>query len=119
MRFLLEQRGIDLVEMQLQIYRKAIDAFDNGRGQNDKSDAGPQYLAVANTAVATLARYSYPTMTAIKIEDLDNDINKKVIDATEVRKAILNDPFSKSIADAATVPQEIGLPVLSPGKKND
>lgn len=122
MRKILEERGIDIVEMQMQVYRKAMDAFDNHRGDTEKSDAGPAYLSVANQAIGTLAKYAFPTMTAIKMEDLNNDVNTKVIDAVAVRQTILNDPFAKSAVAAATATdtnESKGLPVLAVGKTND
>lgn len=120
MRQILEARGIDLIEMQMQVYRKAMDAFDNERGNGDKSDAGPAYLNVCNTAIGTLAKYAFPTMSAIKLEDLNNNVNTKVIDAVQVRQTILADPFAKSAAQAATTvnAEHNGLPVLSVGKKD-
>lgn len=122
MRKILEERGIDIVEMQMQVYRKAIEAFDNHRGSTEKGDAGPGYLSVANQAVGTLAKYAFPTMTAIKMEDLNNDVNTKVIDAVAVRQTILNDPFAKSAVAAAIstdTNEAKGTPVLSVGKKDD
>lgn len=112
MRHILEERGIDLVKMQIDVYTKAMDAFDNHRGENEKSDAGPAYLGICNQAIATLARYAYPTMSAIKIEDLDNAVNDKVIDAVAIRQKILSDPFAKNVVVASQV-EQIGLPVLS------
>lgn len=122
MRHELERRGIDIVEMQLEVYRKAIAAFDNERGCSDGGEQGPKdtgagYLSVANQAIATLARYSYPTMTAIKIEEADREVNEKVIDAVKVREAILNDPFAASVAKKAVSTADTGLPVLVGGKK--
>lgn len=111
MRHILEARGIDLVKMQIDVYTKAMEAFDNRRGDNEKSDAGPAYLGVCNQAIGTLAKYAFPTMTAIKIEDIDNQINNKVIDAVQIRQRILSDPFAKS-AIATLSTEQIGLPVL-------
>jgi len=125
----LERRGIDLLEMQLEVFRKAMDAFDSRRGCTDghpgdednppiaPKDTGPQYLSVANSAIATLARYSFPTMTAIKLEDADRAVNEKVIDATKVRETILSDPFANRVAHKATTNTDTGLPVLVSGNK--
>lgn len=121
----LERRGIDLLEMQLAIYNKAIKAFDDERGCSDggegygPSDTGSSYLSVANTAVATLARYCYPTMSAVKIENMDKEVNEKVIDATEVRAKILADPFAAQVAHKATTSTDTGLPILVGGKKEE
>lgn len=124
MRRELEARGIDLIEMQMAIYRKAMDAYDHERGCSDggegfgPTDTGHKYLAVANQAVGNLARYSYPTMSAVKIENIDNEINNKVIDAVEVRNTILNDPFAHRVAKVAEMNTDTGLPVLTIGDGN-
>lgn len=124
MRRELEARGIDIVEMQMAVYEKAMNAYDNERGCQDggetfgPTDTGFKYLAVANQAVATLARYAYPTMSAVKIENIDNDINDKVIDAVEVRNTILNDPFANRVAKKTEMNVDTGLPVLTIGEGN-
>ncbi|WP_291515763.1 hypothetical protein [Bdellovibrio sp. ArHS] len=127
----LERRGIDLLEMQLAIYNKAMSAFDEKRGCADgyegdednppssPKDTGAAYLAVANQAVGTLARYCYPTMSAVKIENMDKEVNEKVIDATEVRAKILADPFAAQVAHKATTSTDTGLPILVGGKKEE
>lgn len=95
MRNVLEQRGIDLVEMQLQVYNKAMKAFDSMRGYGEKGDAGPQYLAQANAAIALLAKHSYPTMTAIGVHDASGPkLADGLVDAAKIREIILNDPFA-------------------------
>ncbi len=111
LRHILEERGIDLVRLQIEVYTKAMNAFDKERGLGEKGDSGPAYLGVCNQAIATLARYTYPTMSAIKLEDLNNAINDKVIDAVTVRQRILNDPFAKNAVVASEV-LSIGLPIL-------
>lgn len=119
----LEKRGIDLLEMQMAVYRKAMDAYDNERGCGDgeqgPKDTGAAYLGICNQAVATLARYCYPTMSAVKIENMDREVNDKVIDAVKVRETILNDPFAVQIAHKATSSTDTGLPVLVGGKKEE
>lgn len=115
MRAILDARGIDLVKMQIDVYTKAMAAFDSHRGDNEKSDAGSSYLGICNQAISTLAKYAYPTMTAIKLEDLDNSVNDKIIDAVAIRQRILNDPFAKN-AIAAINSEQIGLPVLPVSK---
>lgn len=116
MRHHLEQKGIDLVELQMQVFRKAMDAYDNQRGYLEKSDAGPAYLSVCNTAIATLAKYAFPSMTAIKLEEADKTVNEKIIDATEVRNKILSDPFAKNAVNAMSLDSDsMGAPVLTKG----
>lgn len=125
MRRELEARGIDIIEMQMAVYNKAIDAYDREKGCSDggegfgPSDTGFRYLGVANQAIATLAKYAYPTMAAVKIENMDKEVNEKVIDAVEVRNTILNDPFAARAAKAATSQTDTGLPILSIGKKEE
>lgn len=114
----LQERGIDVLQMQMDIYNRAIKAFDSMRGYGEKGDAGVGYLAVANQAVATLAKYSYPTMTAIKIDDLNNSVNEKVIDAAIVRNTILNDPILNKTVAATKPNASEALPLLE-GKPLD
>lgn len=118
MRHILEERGVDIVAMQIEVYTKAMHAFDNHRGDNEKSDAGSQYLSVCNTAIATLAKYAFPTMTAIKIEDLSAAENTQALDAVAIRQRILNDPFAKNVANASKL-EPVGVPILAIGKKDD
>jgi hypothetical protein len=119
----LEKRGIDLVEMQMAVYEKAMKAFDSEKGCSDggkdfgPSDMGPDYLRVCNQAIGTLAKYAYPTMTAIKIEEADSQLTDKVIDAVKVRETILSDPFAARAALRATSNTDTGIPVLFAGKK--
>lgn len=121
----LERRGIDLVQMQMSIFEKAMNAYDIGRGCSEggegfgPTDTGAYYLRVANQAVATLAKYAYPTMTAIRIEEADQRVADKVIDATKVRETILNDPFAARASAAISNNADTGLPVLTEGKKYD
>src|SRR5690606_17218747 len=82
------------------------------------TDTGFKYLSVANQAVATLARYSYPTMAAVKIESVDEEINKKVIDAVAVRETILNDPFATRVVKKTEVGVDLGIPILTKGDGN-
>jgi len=120
MRFLLEERGIDLIEMQMAVYRKAMDSYDSQRGLTEKNDPGAAYLGVANQAVATLVRYAFPTLTNIKPVSESDEVSRKILDASEVRRLVLDDPFAKSVVAAVLTPQDTGLPVLTIGiKKNE
>ena len=113
MLHVLKERNIDIVEMQMAIYNRAIVAYDNFRGESDKSSSGSAYLSVANQAVATLAKYSYPTMTAIKIDDINKVVAEKVIDAAIVRDTILNDPILNRAVAASKPTASEALPLLS------
>lgn len=121
----LERRGIDLLEMQMVVYQKAMKAFDEEKGCSDggegfgPTDTGADYLKICNQAIGTLAKYAYPTMTAIKLEDADSEIRDKVIDAVKVRETILNDPFAARAAVKATTNTDTGLPILFAGKKEE
>lgn len=125
MRNELKARGIDLIEMQMKIYQKAIDAYDHERGCSEggegfgPADTGFRYLAVANQAVATLAKYSFPTMAAVKIENIDTQMTEKVIDAVEVRNTILNDPFATRIVRKIENSADLGLETLPIGVTED
>ena len=105
----LEKRGIDLLEMQLAIYNKAMSAFDERRGCTDgyegdednppsaPKDTGAAYLAVANQAVGTLARYCYPTMSAVKVESSMFE-ERSVMKTMEAIEIIKNDPFAANVS---------------------
>ena len=109
----LQDRGIDVLQMQMDVYNRAITAYDGMRGYGDRGDAGVGYLSVANQAVATLAKYSYPTMTAIKIDDINKVVAEKVIDAAIVRDTILNDPILNRAVAASKPTASEALPLLS------
>lgn len=118
MLHVLKERNIDIVEMQMAVYNRAITAYDNMRGYGEKGDAGVGYLSVANQAISTLAKYSYPTMTAIKIDDINKVVAEKVIDAAIVRDTILNDPILNKAVAASKPTASEALPLLS-GKPID
>ncbi len=115
----LQERGIDVLQMQMDIYNRAIQAYDQMRGYGEKGDAGVGYLSVANQAVATLAKYSYPTMTAIKIDDINQTVADKVIDAAIVRDKILNDPVLANAVNATKPTANEALPLLVKGKSDE
>lgn len=112
MLHVLRERNIDIVEMQMAVYNRAIKAYDEFRGETDKASSGASYLSAANQAIATLARYSYPTMTAIKVESLDQVIADKVIDAAVIREKILNDPILNKAVAASKPTASEALPLL-------
>ena len=126
MRKDLESRGIDLIAMQMEIYQKAITAFDREKGCSEggegygPSDVGFKYLEVANNAVKTLISHCYPKMTAVAIDDLrEDEVNRTPISATVVRDTILNDPFAVRAAKRAVATADIGDPILPIGGKKD
>lgn len=119
MRSILDDRGIDIVNMQLDVYNKAMKAFDDCRGLSDKGDAGPGYLQACNTAVGILAKYAFPAMAAVQIQNLNENLNDKVIDAVQIRETILNDPFAKNIISKIKETPVESLPILIPGKKDE
>lgn len=108
----LRERNIDIVEMQMQVYNKAMKAFDDMRGYGEKGDAGVGYLSVCNQAIATIAKYSYPTMTAIKIDDINSQVAEKVIDAAIIRDGILNDPILAKAVNMTKEKAHESVPIL-------
>lgn len=118
MLHLLRERNIDIVEMQMNVYNKAMKAFDDMRGFGEKGDAGVGYLSVCNQAIATIAKYSYPTMTAIKIDDINSQVAEKVIDAAIIRDKILNDPILANAVNMTKEKAHESLPILE-GKPLD
>lgn len=135
MRTELERRGIDIIAMQQEVYRRAISKIDEIRSLPEfeevededgnitkkrvfKESEAP-YLNICNQAIATFAKYSYPTMAAVQVQNMDKEVNEKVIDATEVRAKILADPFASQVAHKATTNTDTGLPILVGGKKEE
>lgn len=106
-------------------------AYQSGRGLTEKGDAGPQYLANAVRCVSekketymTLAKFKYPTLSAIAIKDMtDRNENKEPMTTAEAIKVIQSDPFrpkevkSEDIVHAITDVRE--MTVLVPGDAND
>lgn len=125
MKHALEERGIDLIAMQMEIYSKAMSAFDREKGCQDggdgygPSDVGFKYLEICNNAVKTMMSHCYPKMTAIAIDDLREKEDHLTLDASKVRDTILNDPFAVRAAKRVTMSADIGLPDLPIGEKKD
>lgn len=94
MRYEVERRGLDLIGMQMDVYNKAMKAFDDLRGYGDKGDAGTGYLSIANSAVQKLISHSYPTFKSVELLDGTKEHENITIDAHRIRETILNDPFA-------------------------
>lgn len=107
---------LNLVQELNEIKKKALDAYESGRGMTEKGDAGPAYLGQAMAATAkkndiytALARFQYPTLAAVAMKDVDKDrdkVTERVVNAAEVRDTILKDPMAQ-------------VPMLSAGKGNN
>lgn len=115
-----------------ELIKMNIDAFKAMRGYSDRQDQGSAYLANAVRAVATkkdtyltLAKFKYPTLTAIGIKDLSDDSNsKKPLTTAEAIEVLKRDPFATTefkeiptdrIMDAMS--SNIQTPFLPTGKK--
>lgn len=121
----LDAMGLSPAILLLEIYQRAVEAYDTGRGFGPEFDPGPQYLAVAEKSANALARYYYPTMSAVKVET-SAKLSEAPMSAAKSRAAIMADPFAektKKIANIATQPQviqEMTAPSILPtGNKNE
>ncbi|HEY8272148.1 MAG TPA: hypothetical protein VIG33_14760 [Pseudobdellovibrionaceae bacterium] len=122
----MERLGVNPIEMLKAVYDRAITAFDGHRGDTDKSDAGPSYLAVAQQAAANLAKYKHPALSAIAFKDMgESEEDRKPITTEEAMRIIRSDPFAPD--EIKEIPNEqvidamksgIQAPLL-PGGKNE
>lgn len=115
-----DKYGTNPAEMLMEVYSKAMQAFDSGRGYGEKSDAGAAYLSTALGAATTLAKHYYPTMSAVKIEDVTDKktVGDKPIDAQVAINIVQSDPFLKSIANKAKATDSL-FQILPTGNKDE
>ena len=131
----LERLNINPIEGALQsikelddIIKLNVDAFKMMRGYTDDSDQGSAYLANAIRAVTAkkdtylaLARFKYPTLTAVAIKDFsENESELKPVNTEEAIKIINSDPFrdtTKKVIDSMTEVRNINI--LPKGNKDE
>lgn len=102
----LQAKGINPIDMLMEIYTLSVAAYKSGRGLSDKSDTGAAYLATAGSAASTLMKYYAPQLGAIAVEVHDNT-EKKVTTVVDAQNIVKADPFfqhSIKIADIAKNP---------------
>jgi hypothetical protein len=110
-----------------------VKAFKEMRGYGEKSDAGTQYLANAircvqekNATYLTLAKFKYPTLSAVAVKDYNQDPNEREPMTTkEAFEVLKNGPFApvemktvstEDVVDAMNC--NINTPFLPSGDKN-
>lgn len=119
----MERLGVNPIEMLVEVYREAMNAYKTGRGYGEKSDAGSQYLAVAGKAAIDLAKFKHPTLSAIAVKDMSQESEKNPMTTAEAIEVIKSDPFapkeikeipSEKILEAMN--SQISTPFLPTGK---
>lgn len=86
-------KGLDPIDMLYEIYFLSRD-----RSQEVGDDTAASYLSVAGKAASDLAKYIYPTLSAIKIDQTVK--NENAMTVKEAMKVIMEDPFTKSALSA-------------------
>lgn len=89
-----------------QVYKRNLDAFDNMRGYGE-SDSGTAYLSNAGKAIRdkasiylALSRFVYPTLSAIAVQELEDDsIENSSISTKEAIEIINSDPFKRATTE--------------------
>ena len=112
----LERLGINPIEKLHELAQMNIDAFKSGRGWSEKGDSGPAYLANAIRAYLEMAKFKYPTLSAVAIKDLGSGENTKApMTTARAIEALKADPFApkeikeiqtESIVEAMKVPMD-------------
>ena len=99
-------KGINPVDMLMEIYTLSVAAYKSGRGLTDKGDAGATYLSAAGNAASNLMKYYAPQLGAIAIE-VNDSTEKKITTVIDARNIVKADPFfqhSVKVADIAKNP---------------
>lgn len=119
----MERLGANPIEMLVEVYKEAMQAYRSGRGYGEKSDAGSQYLAVAGKAAIDLAKFKHPTLSAVAIKDMSEDSAKAPLSTREAIDVLKSDPFApKEIKEIPTdrivdaMKSQINTPFLPSGK---
>lgn len=119
----MDRLGVNPIEMLVEVYREAMNAYKTGRGYGEKSDAGSQYLAVAGKAAIDLAKFKHPTLSAIAVKDMTQESERAPMTTAEAIDVIKSDPFApKEIKEIETdkilqaMNSHINTPFLPTGK---
>lgn len=118
----MDLKGIRPIDLLLEVYTTAMQAYKSGRGLTDKGDSGPGYLMTAGKAAADLMKYYAPTMTAVAVQ-IQGEGEESPKTALDAAKIVKEDPFfkhAKLIADKALMnPEEKVMdPILVSGEGN-
>ena len=121
----LDRLGANPIEMLVEVYREAMQAYKSGRGITDKADNGAQFLAVAGKAAVDLAKFKHPTLSAIAVKDMTPESEgKEPLTTAQAIDVIKSDPFApKEIKEIPTdriveaMNSPLNAPFLPMGKK--
>lgn len=77
----LERRKFSPADALIDVYRKALKAFNSGAGKSfgDGPDMNFKYLEIANKAACDLMQYRFPKRKALEIDDARNNEAPKVL----------------------------------------
>lgn len=115
-RTYLAERSIRPIEKIYENYERAIKAFEDYRGDNEKAHYGAQYLAIASKMLELMARYTYPSLKPIDDPE-SQDMAKEAplaIDARVVREIVMRDPMAHTEHEGVTrvlLPMGVNKPV--------
>lgn len=104
--------ALKAIEELDELIKLNVDAFKSMRGYSQNGDQGSAYLANAVRAVSTkkdtyltLAKFKYPTLTAIGVKDLtESNEEKKPMTTADAIEVLRRDPFCSS--DLKELPTE-------------
>lgn len=125
------EQALNAIQQLDELIEMNITAYKSGRGLSDRGDSGPQYLSNAIRATSdkkdtymVLAKFIYPTLSAIAIQDIDQGDNlKKPMTTAEAVNILKNDAFlsqnitSEEVVMAMETPRDIT--VLSKGIEDE
>ena len=86
-------KGLDPIDMLYEIYFISRD-----RSLEVKDDVAASYLSVAGKAAADIAKYIYPTLSAVKFEEVKG--SEKAMEIKQAMQVIMEDPFTKAALSA-------------------
>ena len=121
----LDRLGANPIEMLVEVYREAMQAYKSGRGITEKADNGAQFLAVAGKAAVDLAKFKHPTLSAIAVKDMTPESeSKEPLTTSQAIDVIKADPFApKEIKEIPTdriveaMNSQLNAPFLPSGEK--
>lgn len=98
------RKGINPVDMMVEVYNQAMKSYREGHGDTEKGHAGTAYLATAGQMAKGLMDFYSPKMSAVAVEIHDASKSSEAPRAVNPMQIILSDPFAKhalKIAEAA------------------
>lgn len=120
----LERLGANPIEMLIEVYQEAMNAYKTARGYSEKGDAGAAYLGVAGKAAVDLAKFKHPTLSAVALKDMTDQTDKKPLSTAQAIDIIKSDPFApQDLKDIPTdrivdaMKSTIKAPALPMGEK--